>query len=122
MPRDGLTPSVSAGNRPLDLDGSGSMRSITDPGPESRQTKIPVRLCFFLHSRCYNETEVRGKRMKKLVPFLLTATLCFAGGIPSQNIRGEYIEARTADVYTGPCFPTSKHRPVPQLALSLLTT
>src|SRR5258706_2342774 len=78
------------------------MRPITHPGPA--RTKIPVRWCFFLCSRCYNDTEVRGKRMKKLVPFLLTATLCFAGGIPSQNIRGEYIEARTADVYTGTCF------------------
>src|SRR5260370_28616321 len=46
--------------------------------------------------------------MKSFVPFLLTASLCFAGGIPSQNIRGEYIEARTADVYTGPCFANSE--------------
>ncbi len=46
--------------------------------------------------------------MKSFVPFLLTVSLCFAGGIPSQNIRGEYIEARTADVYTGPCFANSE--------------
>jgi len=46
--------------------------------------------------------------MKFLTPFLLTTTLCFAGGIPTQNIRGEYIEARTADVYTGPCFANSE--------------
>ena len=55
--------------------------------------------------------------MKKLVPFLLTATLCFAGGIPSQNIRGEYIEARTADVYTGPCFANSEGGLVGELAV-----
>jgi len=46
--------------------------------------------------------------MKRFAPFLLTATLCFAGGIPSQTIRGNYIEARTADVYTGPCFANSE--------------
>ena len=55
--------------------------------------------------------------MKKLVPLLLTATLCFAGGIPSQNIRGEYIEARTADVYTGPCFANSEAGLVGELAV-----
>src|SRR6202165_2600568 len=45
--------------------------------------------------------------MKKLIPFLLSAT-CFAGGIPSQTIHGDYIEARTADVYTGPCFANAE--------------
>ena len=28
----------------------------------------------------------------------------FAAGIPSRTVRGNYIEARTADVYTGACF------------------
>src|SRR5260221_9868523 len=55
--------------------------------------------------------------MKKLVPFLLTAPLCFAGSIPSQNIRGEYIEARKADVYTGPCFANSESGLVGELAV-----
>src|SRR5258708_25130177 len=55
--------------------------------------------------------------MQKFVPFVLTATLCFAGGIPSQNIRGEYIEARTADVYTGPCFANSESGLVGELAV-----
>ncbi|HYW46781.1 MAG TPA: DUF1326 domain-containing protein [Bryobacteraceae bacterium] len=34
------------------------------------------------------------------------AAVCvsFAAGIPSRTVRGNYIEARTADVYTGPCF------------------
>src|SRR5258708_34678897 len=61
--------------------------------------------------------EVRGKRMKTCVLFLLTTTLGFAGGIPSQNIRGEYIEARTADVYTGPCFANSEGGLVGELAV-----
>src|SRR2546430_17370054 len=55
--------------------------------------------------------------MRKLVPFLLTARVCFAGGIPSQNIRGEYIDARTADVYTGPCFANSESGLVGELAV-----
>lgn len=32
------------------------------------------------------------------------ASFSVAAGIPSRSINGNYIEARTADVYTGPCF------------------
>ncbi len=32
----------------------------------------------------------------------------FAGSLPSTQVRGEYIEARTADVYTGPCFANAE--------------
>jgi len=32
------------------------------------------------------------------------ASLSFAAGITGRGIHGNYIEARTADVYTGPCF------------------
>ena len=32
------------------------------------------------------------------------ATVSFAAGLPSRNLSGNYMEARTADVYTGPCF------------------
>lgn len=32
------------------------------------------------------------------------AATCVAAKLPSNNVRGEYLEARTADVYTGPCF------------------
>jgi hypothetical protein len=34
----------------------------------------------------------------------LLATSALAAKLPNNNVRGEYIEARTADVYTGPCF------------------
>jgi len=34
----------------------------------------------------------------------LSATVSFAAGIPARNITGNYMEARTADTYTGPCF------------------
>jgi hypothetical protein len=33
-----------------------------------------------------------------------SASISFAEGIPARSIHGNYIEARTADVYTGPCF------------------
>jgi hypothetical protein len=32
------------------------------------------------------------------------AASCMAAKLPTNNVRGEYLEARTADVYTGPCF------------------
>ena len=38
----------------------------------------------------------------------LGAGLALAGGLPSRNIYGNNVEARTADVYTGPCFANSE--------------
>ncbi|HKE29008.1 MAG TPA: DUF1326 domain-containing protein [Bryobacteraceae bacterium] len=35
---------------------------------------------------------------------LAAASVSFAAGVPSRSVSGNYIEARTADVYTGPCF------------------
>ena len=32
------------------------------------------------------------------------ATVSFAAGLPARSISGNYMEARTADIYTGPCF------------------
>jgi hypothetical protein len=32
------------------------------------------------------------------------AVTCLAAKLPTTNLRGDYVEARTADVYTGPCF------------------
>jgi hypothetical protein len=55
--------------------------------------------------------------MKKIVPFLLSASCCFAGGLPSHSIYGDYIEARTADVYTGPCFANSEAGLIGNLAV-----
>jgi len=56
--------------------------------------------------------------MKRFVPFLLTTSLCFASGIPSQKtIHGDYIEARTADVFTGPCFANAEGGLVGELAV-----
>src|SRR5437667_4412572 len=56
--------------------------------------------------------------MKKLIPFLLCVSLGFAAGIPTQRtVIGDYIEARTADVYTGPCFANSEGGLVGELAV-----
>lgn len=45
------------------------------------------------------------------------AGLVFAAGIPVHNIYGNYVEARTADVYTGPCFANAEVGLVGQLAV-----
>ena len=34
----------------------------------------------------------------------LAAAAAWGASLPSSSVRGEYVEARTADVYTGPCF------------------
>src|SRR3974377_1179117 len=34
----------------------------------------------------------------------LAAFTSLAAGLPARSINGNYIETRTADVYTGPCF------------------
>ena len=48
----------------------------------------------------------------------LTAGLTFAASLPaSQTISGNYMEARTADVYTGPCFANAETGLVGQLAV-----
>jgi len=48
---------------------------------------------------------------------LASAGLVFGAAIPARNIYGNYVEARTADVYTGPCFANSEVGLVGQLAV-----
>ena len=38
----------------------------------------------------------------------ISAALAVSASLPSTHVRGEYIEARTADVYTGPCFANAE--------------
>lgn len=38
----------------------------------------------------------------------LSVSFAFSGTLPQNHVRGEYVEARTADVYTGPCFANSE--------------
>jgi hypothetical protein len=49
--------------------------------------------------------------------FLLGSALALAAGIPSNSIYGDYVEARTADVFTGPCFANAEAGLVGQLAV-----
>jgi len=47
----------------------------------------------------------------------LATCLSYAAAIPSNSIYGNYVEARTADVYTGPCFANSEVGLTGQLAV-----
>jgi hypothetical protein len=40
--------------------------------------------------------------------FAVSAGAAIAASIPGRNVSGTYVEARTADVYTGPCFANSE--------------
>jgi uncharacterized protein DUF1326 len=51
------------------------------------------------------------------VALSLAACLSFAAEIPSNSIYGNYVEARTADVYTGPCFANAEVGQVGELAV-----
>lgn len=56
--------------------------------------------------------------MLKSLPILaLAASFSFAAGIPAGPVSGNYIEARTADVYTGPCFANAEVGLVGDLAV-----
>ena len=57
------------------------------------------------------------KFLAAVIVSLAMATLGFAGGIPSSLVRGDYVEARTADVYTGPCFANAEVGLVGNLAV-----
>jgi hypothetical protein len=45
------------------------------------------------------------------------AACAFANRLPTNQVRGEYIEARTADIYTGPCFANSEMNHTGDLAV-----
>ncbi len=40
--------------------------------------------------------------------FLLAASLVMAGSLPKANLEGFYVEARTADVFTGACYANAE--------------
>src|SRR5262244_2936646 len=42
--------------------------------------------------------------MRYRIPLLLSLVLAFSLCVAAQQIRGDYIETRSADVYTGQCF------------------
>jgi hypothetical protein len=56
------------------------------------------------------------KVLGTLGSLFLATGLAFAAGLPT-NIYGDYVEARTADVYTGPCFANAEVGLTGQLAV-----
>ena len=46
--------------------------------------------------------------MKTAFLLLCSAAVMFAAPLPTKNIRGTYVEARSADVFVGPCFANSE--------------
>lgn len=55
--------------------------------------------------------------MRVLAGTLLIAGSLLAASLPKTEIRGSYVEARTTDVYTGPCFANSEVELVGDLAV-----
>jgi hypothetical protein len=55
--------------------------------------------------------------MKLALSALFSASLMAAATLPGSSIKGEYVEARTADVYTGPCFASGEVELVGDLAV-----
>ena len=55
-------------------------------------------------------------------PFLILcgAAVMLAAPLPTKNIRGTYVEARSADVFVGPCFANSEVELKGDLALGCL--
>jgi hypothetical protein len=46
--------------------------------------------------------------MKTLLALAVASSLASAASLPKANIQGAYVEARNADVYTGPCFANAE--------------
>lgn len=46
--------------------------------------------------------------MKTAFLILCSAAIAFAAPLPTRQIRGTYVEARSADVFVGPCFANSE--------------
>ena len=55
--------------------------------------------------------------MKQFLTILVSASIAMGAGLPANQIRGAYVEARTADVFTGPCFANSEVELVGDLAV-----
>jgi hypothetical protein len=55
--------------------------------------------------------------MKSTLRILSAALICAVAALGANSVRGEYIEARTADVYTGACFANSESGQVGELAV-----
>lgn len=57
------------------------------------------------------------KSVKILAVSAVLATASYGAGLGKSALHGEYVEARTADVFTGPCFANSEASLVGELAV-----
>ena len=48
------------------------------------------------------------KSMKAIVLSAALTSLAFGAGLEKSRLHGEYVEARTADIFTGPCFANAE--------------
>jgi hypothetical protein len=46
--------------------------------------------------------------MNRILPLALSAFAIVCGSAPANDIKGQYVEARTCDVWTGPCFANAE--------------
>ena len=46
--------------------------------------------------------------MKRMLPFAVFALILAAAPLSAAGIKGQYIEARTCDIWTGPCFANAE--------------
>jgi hypothetical protein len=84
-----------------------------------------ARVWHLYESRKYESSPERGvpgtkgkmTMMQSLICTILMAGVCFAASRPVTDLKGSYVEARTADVFTGPCFANSEVELVGNLAV-----
>lgn len=55
--------------------------------------------------------------MKTLFAFAAASALVLGASLPKANLQGTYVEARNADVYTGPCYANSEVNMLGNLAV-----
>jgi hypothetical protein len=55
--------------------------------------------------------------MKTLVCFAIASSMVLANSLPKASLQGTYVEARNADVYTGPCYANSEVNMMGNLAV-----
>src|SRR4051812_14447210 len=86
----------------------------------SRRQFAPFRLKSALTASRYTNPQGEIWMLKFLgtaAVVCAVASVSFAAGLPARSVSGNYIEARTADVYTGPCFANGEVEQVGQEAV-----
>src|SRR5947208_1433687 len=87
----------------------GRAQRQVNAGPASIRGLLPqIRLfpfdCIRFKSRIIEINRVRCPMRFRLTILVVAAIALLSVGLSAQQIRGDYIETRSADVYTGQCF------------------